>query len=215
MLTAINFQKATGIGDYLRDSWFQSVSDAMNKYGITNPYRQAHFLAQTGHESAGFSKIEEGLNYRYGALLAMFGNRISQADAIKYGRVDGAASHAHPADQPMIANIIYANRNGNGNVASGDGYRFRGRGLIQITGRSNYQALVKQLGVDIVADPDQLTTYALAAESAAAWWSNHGLNSLADRDDLLAITKIINGGTNGLDDRTTRLLKAKGVLCSG
>ncbi len=214
MLTATNFQSATGIGDYLRDVWFPNINAAMNKFGITNPCRQAHFLAQAGHESAGFAKIEEGLNYRYGVLLAMFGNRISQADAMSYGRVDGGPS-AHPANQTMIANIIYANRNGNGDIASGDGYRFRGRGLIQITGRSNYKALVNQLGVDIIADPDQLTTYALAAESAAAWWSNHGLNALADKDDLLAITRIINGGTNGLDDRTARLLKAKGVLCSG
>ena len=214
MLTATNFQSATGIGDYLRDVWFPNINAAMNKFGITNPYRQAHFLAQAGHESAGFSRIQENLNYSAGSLYAMFSTRISQTEADSLGRQAGETVVPKPRQQ-QIANIIYANRNGNGDIASGDGYRFRGRGLIQITGRSNYQALVNQLGVDIIADPDQLTTYALAAESAAAWWSNHGLNALADKDDLLAITRIINGGTNGLDDRTARLLKAKGVLCSG
>ena len=214
MLTAINFQKATGVGDYLRDLWFPNINVAMNKFGITSPYRQAHFLAQTGHESAGFSCIEENLNYSAGMLYAMFSHRISQSDADNLGRQSGETT-VPIFRQQQIANIIYANRNGNGDIASGDGYRFRGRGLIQITGRDNYQSLADPLGVDIVADPDQLTTYALAAESAAAWWKGHGLNALADNDDLLAITRVINGGTHGLPDRTGRLLKAKGVLCSG
>ena len=86
MLTAINFQKATGVGDYLRDSWFPSINAAMNKYGITSPYRQAHFLAQCGHESAGFSRIQESLNYSAGSLYAMFSSRISKADADRLGR---------------------------------------------------------------------------------------------------------------------------------
>ncbi len=213
MLTAKQLQNVIGLNDVQRDAWYPAITAAMTKYGITTPLRQAHFLAQTGHESLGFQKLEEGLNYRYGALLALFGNRITKADAMKYGRVDGGIN-AHPANQKMIANVIYANRNGNGDINSGDGYRYRGRGLIQITGKANYSALVKQLGVDIVNDPDKLTTYSLAAESAAAWWSNHNLNKLADADDVLAITKTINGGTNGLDDRQSRLTKAKGILCS-
>ncbi|MDK5209562.1 glycoside hydrolase family 19 protein, partial [Enterobacter hormaechei] len=123
--------------------------------------------------------------------------------------------NAHPADQKMIGSIIYANRNGNGDRNSGDGYRYRGRGLIQVTGKANYAALVKQLGVDIVKSPELLTQPQYAAESAAAWWSNHGLNAIADSDDVSRITRIINGGTNGLEDRKARLTKAKGVLCSG
>lgn len=213
MLTISNFQRATGVSNLLRDVWYAPIAAAMGKYEINTPLRQAHFLAQVGHESAGFTKAQESLNYRYGALLALFGNRISQADAMKYGRVD-AGSDAHPADQKMIGSIIYANRNGNGDRNSGDGYRYRGRGLIQITGRANYAALVKQLGVDILANPDLLTGYNLAAESAAAWWKNHGLNEIADSDDVTRITRIINGGTNGLDDRKSRLSKAKGILCS-
>lgn len=208
MLTAKQFQLAAGVSDSLRDAWYPHIVAAMAKYGINIPLRQAHFLAQTGHESAGFQKVEEGLNYRDGALLALFGRRITSEQAMKYGRTAD-----HPADQKMIANIIYANRNGNGDVQSEDGYRYRGRGLIQITGRANYAALVKQLGVDVVAAPDKLTTYALAAESAAAWWKNHGLNEIADTDDVTRITRIINGGTNGLEDRISRLTKAKGILC--
>ena len=175
MLTLSKFQQATGLSSALAGKWFPVVLAAMQKYDISTPLRQAHFLAQVGHESSGFVHVEESLNYRYGALLAMFGNRISQEDAFKYGRVDSGLN-AHPADQKMIGSIIYASRNGNGDRNSGDGYRYRGRGLIQVTGKANYAA---------------------------------------DSDDVSRITRIINGGTNGLEDRKARLTKAKGVLCSG
>ncbi|PKH20218.1 hypothetical protein CIG19_18885 [Enterobacterales bacterium CwR94] len=211
MLTSKQFQSAARLSDELAAKWFPHVLAAMSKYQINTPLRQAHFLAQVGHESTGFTRTEENLNYRYGALLAMFGKRISKEDALKYGRVDGGPN-AHPADQKMISNIIYANRNGNGSVESGDGYRYRGRGLIQVTGKANYAALVDQLGVDIVAEPHLLVTPHMAAESAAAWWFNHKLNALADADDVDRITRVINGGTNGLDDRKTRLTQAKGIL---
>lgn len=209
MLTPSNFQRATGVSNAIRDAWFPHIASSMAAFGITTPLRQAHFLAQTGHESAGFLKVEEGLNYSENALTAMFGKRITAEQARAYGR-----NAMHPANQNMIASIIYANRNGNGDVNSGDGYRYRGRGLIQITGKANYAALVKQLGADVVADPDLLLGYRLAAMSAAAWWKNHGLNELADSDDVSRITRIINGGTNGLEDRKSRLIKAKGILCS-
>ena len=209
MLTPSNFQRATGVSDVLRDRWFPRIAASMNTFGITTALRQAHFLAQIGHESAGFTKVEEGLNYSENALTALFGKRMTATQAKAYGR-----NAEHPANQKMIANIIYANRNGNGDVASGDGYRYRGRGLIQITGKANYAALSGQLSADIVAHPDLLTEYMQAAMSAAAWWKNHGLNELADLDDVTRISKVINGGTNGLDDRKSRLLKAKGILCS-
>lgn len=209
MLTPSDFQRATGVTNALRDAWFPHIAASMAAFGITTPLRQAHFLAQTGHESAGFTKVEEGLNYSETALLATFKRRITLQQTKAYGR-----NEAHPANQKMIANIIYANRNGNGDVQSGDGYRYRGRGLIQITGKANYAALVNQLGVDIVANPDLLVDKRLAAMSAGAWWKNHGLNEMADQDDVTRITRVINGGTNGLDDRKSRLTKAKGILCS-
>lgn len=208
MLTSSEFQQATGISNVLRDAWLPHISASMAQFGITTALRQAHFLAQVGHESAGFTKVMEGLNYSETALLATFKNRITAQQAKAYGR-----NNQHPANQQMIASIIYASRNGNGDVSSGDGYRYRGRGLIQITGRTNYSALIKQLGVDIVAQPDLLAGNKLAALSAAAWWKNNGLNEIADADDVSRITRIINGGLNGLDDRRTRLTKAKGVLC--
>lgn len=209
MLKASEFQRATGVSNALRDAWYPHLVAAMEKYQINTPLRQAHFFAQVGHESGGFTTVTEGLNYSESALLSLFGKRITPAQAKAYGR-----NAEHAANQTMIANIIYANRNGNGDVKSGDGYRYRGRGLIQITGRANYAALVKQLGIDVVANPDLLTGNKLAAESAAAWWKNHGLNEIADSDDVSRITRIINGGTNGLDDRKSRLTKAKGILCS-
>ena len=105
MLTLSKFQQATGTSAALAGKWFPVVLAAMQKYDISTPLRQAHFLAQVGHESSGFVHVEESLNYRYGALLAMFGNRISQEDAFKYGRVD-SGQNAHPADQRMIGSII-------------------------------------------------------------------------------------------------------------
>jgi len=209
MLTASSFQRATGVSDSLRDAWYPHIAASLSAFQISTPLRQAHFLAQTGHESAGFLKIEEGLNYSENALTAMFGKRITAEQARAYGR-----NAMHPANQKMIASIIYANRNGNGDVDTGDGYRYRGRGLIQITGKANYEALVKQLGADVVTNPDLLLGYRFAAMSAAAWWKNHGLNELADSDDVTRITRVINGGTNGLDDRKSRLSKSKGILCS-
>ncbi|AVV37337.1 glycoside hydrolase family 19 protein [Pantoea vagans] len=209
MLTASSFQLATGVSNALRDAWFPHVAASVSAFQISTPLRQAHFLAQTGHESAGFLKVEEGLNYSENALTAMFGKRITAEQARAYGR-----NAMHAANQKMIASIIYANRNGNGDVSSGDGYRYRGRGLIQITGKSNYAALVKQLAADVASNPDLLLGYRFAAMSAAAWWKNNGLNELADSDDVTRITRIINGGLNGLDDRKSRLSKSKGILCS-
>ncbi|TKK33205.1 glycoside hydrolase family 19 protein [Pantoea agglomerans] len=209
MLTPSDFQRATGVTNALRDAWYPHIAASLSAFQISTPLRQAHFLAQTGHESAGFFKVEEGLNYSENALTAKFGKRITAEQARTYGR-----NAMHPANQKMIASIIYANRNGNGDVNSGDGFRYRGRGLIQITGKANYAALVKQLGADVLADPDLLLGYRFAAMSAAAWWKNHGLNELADSDDVTRITRVINGGTNGLDDRKSRLIKAKGILCS-
>lgn len=209
MLTANSFQHATGVSNSLRDAWYPHIAASLSAFQISTPLQQAHFLAQTGHESAGFLKVEEGLNYSENALTAMFGKRITAEQARAYGR-----NAMHPANQKMIASIVYANRNGNGDVNSGDGYRYRGRGLIQITGKANYEALVKQLGADVVANPDLLLGYRFAAMSAAAWWKNHGLNELADSDDVSRIARVINGGTNGLDDRKSRLSKSKGILCS-
>ena len=165
--------------------------------------RLSHFLAQTSHESGGFRLIEENLNYSADGL-----NKIFPKYFIKAGR-DAQAYHRQPE---KIANVVYASRMGNGDTASGDGYKFRGRGLIQLTGRSNYTALSTDLGVNIEETVAYLTTPEGAVESAAWFWNKNGLNSLADKDDVVAVTKRINGGTIGLEDRQKHTAHFKNIL---
>jgi len=171
-----------------------SIPDVASKFGINTPLRVAHFLAQCGHESGGFRVTSENLNYSAKGLNGIFKKYFpTEAAATPYAR------------QPQkIANKVYANRMANGSEASGDGYKFRGRGYIQLTGRDNYTQFGKAIGVDIPSNPDSVsTTYALA--SAAWFWSKNGLNKLADGGAtdavVTSITKRVNGGTIGLPDR--------------
>lgn len=184
---------------------------AMQRYGISDSvYRERAFLAQVGHEGGQLKDTVENLNYSKEGLLAVFPKRFTPAQAAEYAR------------QPeRIANRAYANRLGNGDEASGDGWRYRGRGLIQITGRANYREatggmLALPSDVDFERVPGLLETALWACESAAWWWSSHGLNAIADRlatDDeeavMKSITRRINGGLNGWDDRWRLYLSAK------
>ncbi|WP_241622704.1 glycoside hydrolase family 19 protein [Rosenbergiella australiborealis] len=203
MLTVNQLAQSVWLSSSDAALWLPHILKAADKYQINSSLRLAHFLAQMGHESDGFKHLVENLNYSEQELISTFSSRITKSQANLYGR-----NASHPANQQMIGNIVYAGRNGNGDMRSGDGYKFRGRGLIMITGRSNYRA------VGYEQSPAELELPDGAAMSAAAWWSQHGLNELADKDDLRAITRVINGGYNGLDDRQSRLIKAKGVLCS-
>lgn len=153
------------------DKWSRCISDAMDACDINTPMRQAHFLAQIGHESGRLQFVRE----------------LATGDA-------------------------YEGRKDLGNTQPGDGRRFKGRGLIQITGRFNYQHYGDLLGIDLLDNPALLEVPPYAAQSAALFWQNHGLNELADNDDLLHITRKINGGTNGLQDRQDLLTSAKQVL---
>jgi putative chitinase len=171
-----------------------SIPEVASKFGINTPLRVAHFLAQCGHESGGFKVTQENLNYSAKGLNGIFKKYFpTEAVATPYTR------------QPQkIANKVYSNRMGNGTEASGDGYKFRGRGYIQLTGRDNYTAFGKSIGVDIPSNPDSVaTTYALA--SAAWFFSKNGLHKIADEgaSDVVVtkITKRVNGGTIGLPDR--------------
>jgi putative chitinase len=171
-----------------------SIPEVASKFGINTPLRVAHFLAQCGHESGGFRVTQENLNYSAKGLNGIFKKYFpTEASAAAYAR------------QPQkIANKVYANRMANGSEASGDGYKFRGRGYIQLTGRDNYTQFGKAIGVDIPNNPDLVSsTYALA--SAAWFWSKNGLNKLADvgasDSAVTSITKRVNGGTIGLADR--------------
>jgi len=187
----MNLEKLKG---HVPDSVIAQIPEIQSKFEINTPLRLAHFLAQCGHESGGFRVVNENLNYSAKGLLGIFKKYFpTQALAESYQR------------QPQkIANRVYASRMGNGDEKSGEGFKFRGRGYIQLTGKSNYTAFAKSIGEDVVANPDLVATkYPLAS---AAWFFNkNGLHKLADggaTDAVVTqITKRVNGGTIGLADR--------------
>lgn len=170
-------------------------------YGVDAPRREAAFLAQVGHESGGLTRWIENLNYSADALVRVWPNRFTPELAGQYAR------------QPeRIANKVYGGRMGNGDEASGDGWKFRGRGCIQITGRSNYAALADAAGRRLETLPAWLETPEGATVSALWFWQKNRLNRFVDAGDFVGLTKAINGGTNGLDDRTARWEAAKKAL---
>lgn len=178
------------------------INDTLAKFGINTPLRVSHFLAQLLHESGNLQFLKENLNYSAKGLTTTFHKYfITEAVATPYAR-----------NQEKIANKVYANRMGNGDEKSGDGWRFKGRGYIQLTGRENYTSLSKDTGVDFVNHPELLETIQYAALSAGWFWNKNGLNNLADKDDVLNITKRINGGTNGLQERIANLNKVKKII---
>ncbi|MFU5798271.1 glycoside hydrolase family 19 protein [Pseudomonas aeruginosa] len=184
-----------------------ALNAAMGRFGIISPVRVVAFLAQVGHESSQLTRLVENLNYSARGLAATWPSRYRSADGKPNALALNLARHPQ-----AIANNTYASRNGNGDEASGDGWRYRGRGLLQITGRSNYRAAAAGLGQPLEAEPELLEQPEWAALSAAWWWSTHGLNDLADRGEFAAITRRINGGTNGQAERLALWEKAKAVL---
>ena len=179
---------------HIPDNVIAQIPSVMSTFKIDTALRLSHFLAQCGHESVGFKAIQENLNYGAKGLLGIFKKYFpTEAKALQYER-----------KPEKIANLVYGSRMGNGDEASGDGYKFRGRGYIQLTGKNNYVAFGKAINEDIAANPDLVATkYPLL--SAAWFWSSNSLNALADKgaDDasVTAITKRVNGGTIGLPDR--------------
>lgn len=170
------FRFACGLSADAAARWYAPMLGAMTAREIDTPVRMAAFLAQTGHETMGFTYTKE-----------IWGPTPAQ---------QGYEPPSHKAAEL-------------GNTVAGDGFRYRGRGLIQITGRTNYKACGDALGIDLVANPDLLASDEWAARSAAWWWQHHGCNALADGGDFTALTRRINGGVNGLDDRTRRWEVAK------
>lgn len=180
-----------------------AINRCLHKYKINTPLRIAHFIAQIAHESGCLRYVSENLNYSKEALIQVFG---------KYFPNDNLASQ-YARNPEKIANRVYANRMSNGNEASGDGWRYRGRGFIQLTGKSNYHAYKKDSGVDVVSTPDEVAQNPTVVVDAAGWyWNKNNLNRYADQDDIRNITRRINGGMNGLDDRQQYLNQAKQVL---
>lgn len=173
--------------------WVDAMNEVFPKYEINTPNRIAAFIAQCGHESAGWSTFTENLNYSAKALDTIFGKYF-----VRGGR-DAKEYHRQPE---KIANVVYANRMSNGNTSSGDGWRYRGRGPIQLTGKANYTSFSNDMGVDVVNNPDQVSTDKEIALMSAIWfWNKNGLNKYADSGDIKTMTKRINGGYIGLEDR--------------
>jgi len=182
--------------------WLQPLEDTFAKYDINTPERQAAFIGQCAHESGNFKTLEENLNYKPEALMRVWPSRFPDlAIAMKY---------AHNPE--MIANKVYGGRMGNGPEETGDGWKYHGRGLIQLTGKENYANCGSGIGVDLLSNPSLLNTPEYAALSAGWFWNKKGLNALADAGDFETMTKRINGGTLGLEDRKAKIAKALSVL---
>jgi putative chitinase len=187
------------------EHWHQALSQLLPDYEINTAQRIAAFVAQCSHESAGFTALKENLNYKAATLRKIFP---------KYFPTDDLANaYANmPNKQEAIANRVYASRMGNGDEHSGDGFRYCGRGLIQLTGKSNYQSFADSLEMDVEDVPEYLATFEGAAQSACWFWESNNLNQWADKGDILTLTKRINGGTIGLEDRIKHYEHALHVL---
>ena len=185
--------------------WHHVLEQLLPDYEIDTAPRIAAFVAQCAHESGNFSTLKENLNYRSATLRKIFS---------KYFPTDEIANYyaGLPNKQEAIANKVYANRMGNGDESSGDGYRFCGRGLIQLTGRDNYTWFAASLNIGVEEAAQYLETFEGAAQSACWFWETNNLNAWADAGDILTLTKKINGGTIGLEDRVKHYNHALHVL---
>lgn len=186
---------------HIGPEWVDALNETFERFEINTPQRQAAFIGQCSHESGNFRVLEENLNYRPATLMRIWPSRFkTMEDCLICNGPRG------------IANKVYANRMGNRDEKSGDGWRFRGRGCIQLTGHANYFHAGKACGVDFVMEPDLVATPKYAAMTAGWFWSTHGCNKLADAGDWAALTKKINGGTIGLQDRVKHINEALRAL---
>ena len=183
--------------------WVDALNSTFQRFNISNVLQQASFIGQCSHECGNFKVLEENLNYRAETLMKIWPRRFYQSNVNDYAR-----------NPKKIANMVYANRMGNRDEASGDGYRFRGRGCIQLTGHANYYHAGQACGVDFVMEPDLVSTPMYAAMTAGWFWDTHKLNQYADSQDYIAMTKKINGGIIGLEDRKFHIAQAIAALSS-
>jgi putative chitinase len=208
MITADQLQKLGLFAD-----WLDPLNDVFDRFEINTPERMAAFIGQCAHESGNFKVLQENLNYKSDALMKLFSrSRISEDDCKKYGRRDDIKQRA---DQDGIANIIYGGdfgRKNLGNTVFGDGAKYKGRGLIQLTGKANYTQAGDSLGVDLLNSPELVAQPKYAALTAGWFWNRGKLNTFADSGDIEGLTKKINGGTIGLDDRKKHIAHALEVL---
>jgi putative chitinase len=192
---------APRIDRQLAKSMAAAFAAAAPAFGVSGVLRVGHFMGQTCHESAGFTRLEENLNYLSADRIAKVWPRLAPRAASLVG------------NKQALANAAYAGRNGNGGEASGDGWLYRGRGLIHLTGRANYAAAGKMIGLDLVGDPDQLLETDPAVRAALAFWKSSGCNGAADMDDCEGVTRIITGPRmEGLEPRRDLTERAKRIF---
>jgi len=195
---------------HIGPQWVDALNATFNRFNILTPIQQASFIGQCGHECGQFKVLEENLMYRAETLMKLWPKRFNSGNVNDYAR-----------NPKKIANMVYSSRMGNRDEASGDGYRFRGRGCIQLTGHANYYHAGQALGVDFVMEPDLVATPMYAALTAGWFWSTHNCNALAESGSPLNsagertwidLTKKINGGTIGLADRIMHTKQALAIL---
>jgi putative chitinase len=182
--------------------WVDALNETFARFNLTTNNQKAMFIGQCSHESGNFRLLQENLNYKAATLMKLWPKRFPTLEV----------ANQYAGNARAIANKVYADRMGNRDEASGDGYRFRGKGLVQLTGHSNHFHAGKALGVDFVMQPDLVATPKYAALTAGWFWETHKLNPPADALDYTKVTKIINGGTIGLDDRIKHVQHALAVL---
>ena len=187
---------------HISADWVDPLNETFQRFNISTNNQKAMFIGQCSHESGNFRLLSENLNYKAATLMKLWPKRFPTQEI----------ANAYDRNPKKIANMVYSSRMGNRDESSGDGYRFRGRGCIQLTGHANYFHAGKALGVDFVANPDIVATPKYAALTAGWFWSTHNCNAPADALDYTKVTKIINGGTIGLDDRIKHVQQALAVL---
>ena len=200
-ITRSQLREIMGCSGTVAITWCDPINAVIQRFKLDTRARAAAFLAQVGHESARLTRLVENLNYSAEGLVATWPKRFDTKLAAQVAR-----------KPEQIANIVYAYRLGNGSQASGDGWKYRGRGLIQITGKSNYRDCGAVLGLDLLSNPSLLEIPTNAAMSVGWFWSTSGLNALADAGQFEIMTRRINGGLNGLADRKVLLARAMRVL---
>lgn len=202
---------AAGVKANIAEIWLPFVQQACERYQINTKNQEAAFIAQCAHESGGFMMLEENLNYRASTMAACWPTRFgvknpdgTWAKDAKGASVPNKFAQALERKPEMIANVVYASRMGNGPTESGEGWKYRGRGLKQLTGKDNYTRCGQAIEANLVAEPDLLINPKYAALSAAWFWSVNKCGALAESGDFVGLTKKINGGTIGLEDREKR-----------
>ena len=221
MIPKVEHIVAAGVKQATAQKWADAVAAACQEFKIDTPQRIAGFLSQCAHESGGFERLQENLNYSADGMAGIWPKRFAvlgpdgkpvKKDGKNQPNKFALALHRKPE---MIANVVYSGRMGNGPTESGEGWKYRGRGLKQLTGKTNHSNCSKGLGVDLVDNPDLLLEPIYAARSAAWFWSANKCNVFADAEDIEGLTKRINGGLIGIDDRKKRYASAVRSFSAG